>query len=86
MPVTVRFFASARSAAGVGEERHEAADVAALLAAVLAARGEAGTALGRVLAVSTLLVDGAPVGTRARAGVPLRGGEVVDVLPPFAGG
>lgn len=84
--VTVRFWAAARAAAGREQESHPAASVGELLAAVLAARGEAGAALARVLAVSSLLVDGAPVGRRDPASVPLSGGEVVEVLPPFAGG
>ncbi len=86
MPVTVRFFASARAAAGVREEQHDAGDVGALLAAVLAARGESAAPLARVFAVSSLLVDGSPVGARDPAAVVLVGGEVVEVLPPFAGG
>lgn len=86
MPVTVRFFAGARAAAGVAEERHDAADVAALLAAVLRRRGAARADLARVLSVCSLLVDGAPVGRRPHAQVLLAGGEVVEVLPPFAGG
>jgi len=83
---TVRFWASARAAAGVQEESHHAGSVGELLVAVLAARGEGGAALGRILPACSLLVDGAPVGRRDPAGVPLQGGEVVEVLPPFAGG
>lgn len=84
--VRVRFFAAARAAAGVAEESHAAADLGALLDAVLAARGEGGGRLAQVLTISSLLVDGAPVGTRDAGTVALSGGEVVDVLPPFAGG
>lgn len=87
--VTVRYFAGARAAAGVGEEAYDAADapdLAALLAAVLRARGEAGAPLARVLDVCSLLVDGDPVGRRPHDAVALRDCAVVEVLPPFAGG
>jgi molybdopterin converting factor small subunit len=39
-----------------------------------------------VLAVCSTLVGDRPVGTRAPSDVPLRPGDVVELLPPFAGG
>ena len=39
-----------------------------------------------VLGMSSLLIDGDPVGGRDPATVPLRDGACVEVLPPFAGG
>jgi molybdopterin converting factor small subunit len=78
--VTVRYFAGAKAAAGVGEEQVHAADVAELKA-VLAQRH--GPALGKVLAVATLLVDGLAAKDPATV---LPAGVTVEVLPPFAGG
>jgi molybdopterin synthase sulfur carrier subunit len=88
--VLVRFFAAAHAAAGVEEERHELGDGATLdelLTAVLAVdRSEppAGAPpLARVIARSSFLRN--EVAVRDRAAV-LSSDDVVDVLPPFAGG
>jgi molybdopterin converting factor small subunit len=88
--LNVRYFAAARSAAGVDEERYElpaGSTVESLLAAVLEVeRPEppAGTpSLERILARSSFLLN--EVAVRDRATV-LSDGDVVDVLPPFAGG
>lgn len=78
--VTVRYWAGARAAAGCAEERLAAATIGELLSAVAARH-----AMAKVLAVSSLLIDGtaAPLGDTGRE---LADGAVVDVLPPFAGG
>lgn len=88
--MNVRYFAAARAAAGVDEERYdlpEDATVASLLAAILAVeRPEppAGTPpLARLLSRSSFLLNEVAVRNRAAA---LKPGDVVDVLPPFAGG
>jgi molybdopterin synthase sulfur carrier subunit len=88
--LNVRYFAAARAAAGVEEETFElpaGATVADLLAAVLAverAEPPAGTPpLQRILSRSSFLLN--EVAVRDRATV-LSPGDVVDVLPPFAGG
>jgi molybdopterin converting factor small subunit len=78
--VLVRYFAGARAAAGVAEEKVAAASLGALIAALEARHGER---LGSVLAACTFLVDG--LARRDRA-APLAPDSVVDVLPPFAGG
>ncbi|CAN5154671.1 MoaD/ThiS family protein [soil metagenome] len=80
MPVTVRFFAGARAAAGSAEERCEAAVLGELVSALAAAHGPG---LDRVLAAASFLVDGVSVRDPA---YPLPDGATVDVLPPFAGG
>ena len=80
---TLRFWAAAKAAAGRGEEEYDAATLADALAAARAAHG---AALERVIARSTFVVDGAPVGGRAHDTVPLTDGGTVEVLPPFAGG
>lgn len=80
---TVRYWAGARAAAGTATDEVEEATLAD---AVLEVVRRHGPALETVLAVCSFVVDGAPVGGRAHASVPLDGAELVDVLPPFAGG
>jgi sulfur-carrier protein len=86
--VTVRYWAAAKQAAGVAEEEVSAGTLAEALTAAVNARGSApaADALATVLARSSFLVDGAPVGSRAPDRVPLPDAAVVEVLPPFAGG
>jgi molybdopterin converting factor small subunit len=88
--VNVRYFAAARAAAGMEEERFELSDgdtLATLLAAILAVeRPEppAGTPpLARILSRSSFLLNEVAVRNRSAA---LKPDDVVDVLPPFAGG
>ncbi|QDG66428.1 MULTISPECIES: MoaD/ThiS family protein [unclassified Pseudarthrobacter] len=88
--MNVRYFAAARAAAGVEEELFvlpPGATVADLLEAVLAvdrAEPAAGTPpLQRILSRSSFLLN--EVAVRDRTTV-LSPGDVVDVLPPFAGG
>lgn len=90
MTVLVRYFAAARAAAGIDEERHELGDGATLqelLTAVLAVeRPEppAGTPpLSRIIARSSFLRNEVAVRDRSAT---LSSSDVVDVLPPFAGG
>jgi molybdopterin synthase sulfur carrier subunit len=79
--VTMRYWAAAKEAAGVAEETVTADTLAAALTAI-----RARSRLSTVLARSSFLVDGQPVGTRAAETVTLADGAVVEVLPPFAGG
>jgi molybdopterin converting factor small subunit len=82
--VTMRYWAAAKEAAGVAE--HElTADTLATALAEGAARAE-GDRLKAVLARSSFLIDGNPVGRRAAETVLLADGNVIEVLPPFAGG
>lgn len=85
--VTVRYFAGAKAAAGVGTETVTLpvsstgpTTVDDALAAVTADHGEP---LARVLAAASFLLDGLAVHHR---GQPLGDAAVLDVLPPFAGG
>jgi molybdopterin converting factor small subunit len=80
---TVRYWAALKDAAGTAEEQVDAATLAEALAAVRARHDDRFT---EVLARCSLLVDGAQVGPRDHAQVPLPGGGEVDCLPPFAGG
>jgi molybdopterin synthase sulfur carrier subunit len=82
---TIRYWAAAKAAAGIPEEPYEAAT----LAEALRAAGELHKdqpEFARVLARSSFLVDGTPVGTRDHATIRLADGGTVEVLPPFAGG
>lgn len=88
--MNVRYFAAARAAAGMDEEKFELPDgatLAELVEAVLAVeRPEppAGTPpLARILSRSSFLLN--EVAVRNTAAV-LGPDDVVDVLPPFAGG
>jgi sulfur-carrier protein len=82
--VTMRYWAAARDAAGIAEQQLTADTLAAALAQA-AETGSAGR-LRAVLARSSFLIDGDPVGRRAAESVQLRDGNVIEVLPPFAGG
>jgi sulfur-carrier protein len=82
--VTMRYWAAAKDAAGVAEQRLDADTLAAAL--IQAADADAAGRLRAVLGRSSFLVDGDPVGRRAAESVPLRDGSVIEVLPPFAGG
>ncbi|GLW65228.1 thiamine biosynthesis protein ThiS [Actinomadura rubrobrunea] len=82
---TIRYWAAAKAAAGVEQEPYEAATLAEALAAA-AGRDGRGADFRRVLARSSYLIDGDPVGARPHETVTLPEGGVVEVLPPFAGG
>jgi sulfur-carrier protein len=82
--VTLRYWAAARDAAGVAEQRVAAETLAAALA--LAGDPVVRQALARVIERSSFLIDGTPVGRRAAESVQLSDGAVIEVLPPFAGG
>ncbi len=79
----VRYFASVRAAAGVGEEVVEATSVGAALAAV---RHRHDASFARLLEVCSFVVDGDPVGSRDPDAVTVAPDAVLDCLPPFAGG
>jgi len=79
--ITVRYFAAAEEAAGVGEESWEAAGVITLDALRQELGRKYGGEMARVLRTGSFLVDGV---VRRDGGAV--SGAVVDVLPPFAGG
>ena len=89
--VTLRYWAAAKVAAGIAEETISAATLAEALAA---AQGKAeddqrtgqNSRLQAVLARSSFLIDGNPVGSRAPETIMLSDAAVIEVLPPFAGG
>ncbi|WP_235780447.1 MoaD/ThiS family protein [Sinomonas notoginsengisoli] len=100
--MTVRYYAAAQAAAGVAEEPLEAPDGASLADALEAAlavdrsQAPSGTGSGATIATRTtapplaevlrrctFLVNEIAAKDRSRV---LEQGDVVDVLPPFAGG
>ncbi len=81
--VTVRYFAGARSAAGLPYEAIELTPGATVDDVLMALRERHGEALSRVLTASSLLLDEVAVRDRS---VLVSAGAVLDVLPPFAGG
>jgi sulfur-carrier protein len=81
--LTVRYFAAARAAAGVAEEKvlpETAGTLDALRSTLVEAHG---ASLAKILSIASFLVDG--VSCRDGATV-LPADATVDVLPPFAGG
>lgn len=83
--VTVRYWAAARAAAGRTEDVVSGESVADVLAAVRVVHG-ADPSFERVLGVSSLLLGDLPLGSRDLRLVAVAHGDVVEVLPPFAGG
>ena len=81
MPVTVRYWAGARAAAGTAEERLGAGTLTELLTELAARHGPG---LARVLESCSFLLDGEQL--RPGGSAPLPDSGVLDVLPPFAGG
>ncbi|MGC5285663.1 MoaD/ThiS family protein [Micromonospora sp. DT231] len=80
-PLTVRYFAGARAAAGHAEEVLPAGRSLDGLTAELVRRH--GDRLAAVLRVASFLVNGVTCHDRE---APLPAGATIDVLPPFAGG
>jgi sulfur-carrier protein len=78
--VLVRYFAGARAAAGLAEEKVSASTVDDLSRVLAATHGQR---LAKVLAACSYLVDGVACHDRNTT---LDDGVTVDVLPPFAGG
>ncbi|MCR3720723.1 Molybdopterin converting factor, small subunit [Prauserella flava] len=81
--VRVRYFASARAAAGVESEALELPAGATVADAVAALRTRHPGSLPRILDAASFLVDGVAVRDAER---PLPAEGELDVLPPFAGG
>lgn len=83
--VTVRYWAAAKAAAGRPEDTVSAETVADVIAAVRRLHADNGRFL-QVLAISSLLIGASPLGNRDPAEVRIGADDVVEVLPPFAGG
>jgi molybdopterin converting factor small subunit len=81
--VLVRYFAGARAAAGVAEERIRLSGRGSVADALAAVQARRGPALVRVLPACSFLLNGVAVRDHA---MPVPDGGELDVLPPFAGG
>jgi molybdopterin synthase sulfur carrier subunit len=81
--IVVRYFAAARAAAGVEEEKVQLPSGASVSDAVAELRRLHPSDLPRVLDAVSYLLDGIAVRDLTR---PLRDGAELDILPPFAGG
>ena len=85
--IRVRYWAAARSAAGVAEDAVPASEpmsLADLTSAVL--RRHPDSRFADVIGVCSVLVGDQPVGSRDPQAVVVRPGSTVEFLPPFAGG
>jgi sulfur-carrier protein len=80
--ITVRYFAAARAAAG-SESEQLAVPAGATVGELVDTLGGRSQELSRVLSRCSYLCDGMAVRDKAQ---PLRAGNTIDVLPPFAGG
>lgn len=81
--VHVRFFASARAAAGMESTELRLAPDASVADAVRALREQLPGELDKILTAASFLTDGVAVRDRS---VALPADAQLDVLPPFAGG
>ena len=83
--VTVHYWAAARAAAGIAEERVSATNLADLLAEISRRHGHRDR-FDDVIDFCSILVGETPVGAKEPAEVALPPGVNVEFLPPFAGG
>ena len=85
--ITVRYWASARAAAGVGSDALPVTGPLTLTDVVRRAVAlHPDTRLPNVLEACSVLVGDQPVGSRQPDGVLVNPGQTVEFLPPFAGG
>ena len=82
IPITVRYFAAARAAAGA-ESESAIVRPGTTVAELVERLAVPGTRLATVLSRCSYLCDGIAVRDETKA---LRSGDTIDVLPPFAGG
>ncbi|HZC52918.1 MAG TPA: MoaD/ThiS family protein [Mycobacterium sp.] len=82
IPITVRYFAAARAAAGA-ESESVIVRPGTTVADLVERLAVPGTRLATVLRRCSYLCDGIAVRDETKA---LRSGDTIDVLPPFAGG
>ena len=85
--VTVRYWAGARAAAGTAEDVLETTGeltLADVVAQVL--ERHPGEQMARTVGVCSVLLGDQPVRTQDPEAVVVRPGDVVELLPPFAGG
>ena len=86
-PIVVRYWAAARTAAGVGQDEIVSDGPLTLTEVVRrAVAAHPDTRLAGVLEICSGLVGDRPVATEDPATVEIRPGQTVEFLPPFAGG
>jgi sulfur-carrier protein len=83
--VTVRYWAAARAAAGRESDEVDAGTLAEALRTVVALHA-GNQRFADVVGVCSVLVGSSPVSSRDPGDVALVPGDVVELLPPFAGG
>ena len=84
--VTVRYWASAKAAAGTDADVVPVSGTVSVAEVVAAVCDLRGPKLAAVVAACSVLVGDKPLGTRDPADVLVSPGDVVELLPPFAGG
>lgn len=90
--ITLRYWAAARSATGAASEQVEVAGPVTLAALITDAVARIGAGTGgadrvaAVLASCSVLLGDRQVGNQDPAAVLVEPGQVVEFLPPFAGG
>lgn len=84
--VTVRYWAAARAAAGRTEDQVVGAETVQQVLDEVSRRRPDDGHFARVLAISSFLLGQQPIRREDLAGIPVAGGDVIEVLPPFAGG
>ena len=85
--ITVRYWAGARASAGTAEDVLETTgelSLADVVARVL--ERHPGEQMARTVGVCSVLLGDRPVRTQDPESVVVRPGDVVELLPPFAGG
>ena len=82
--VSVRYWAAARSAAGIDGESVAGETLAEVLAAVHANHPD--RRFTDVVAICSIVIGDRPVGSRDPAEIRMAQGDTVEFLPPFAGG
>jgi sulfur-carrier protein len=83
--VTVRYWAAARAAAGRTDDQIAGATVSDVLAQAKVAHAN-NPRFAAIVDVSSFLLGARPVTTLDLASVRVSDGDVLEVLPPFAGG
>lgn len=81
----MRYWAAARAAAGISEERVAAGTLAELLAEI-SRRHADHDGFDDVIGTCSILIGETPVGAREPADVRVVAGDTIELLPPFAGG
>lgn len=83
VPITVRYFAAARAAAG--GTRTEVIEAATPASAFELAAQRHGPELARIISISSYLLNGVSLDKEAST-QPLSAPATLDIMPPFAGG